>query len=260
MMGRWMALVGAVCAGLLALALPSAACGCVEPMSTAQLNRLIAKAETGDMRAIGQVWSEYAHARGDSRAAAPWEKRAVRLGIPVVMDHLADDWMWAAQDERDTRRKRLYLIAAIRLLENGMQHRSTARGAMTLAGVDAYLYFNSLRSARAALRTLDQGVAGFEARAAKGDPGAAYHAATYYFWVRLDQGKREKWERLASSLGEPEFAGMHIGNRSKAGALRDIAKAQENRAFLATLGDAAVQAMVQQELKSRTMAVRQWSR
>lgn len=242
---------------------PSSACGCIEPMPDAELEQLISKASRGDAEAVGQVWEEYKNIRGDDARAEKWEIAAIHFGLPEVMDTLADDWMLAGQRSSNPRHKRLYYTAAIRLLENGLRHRRDTGGVAGFRSFnsrsyfDAYMYFNSLRTARAALATHQRGVDTFEARARKGDIDAAYHAAIHHRWVVLDQDQRSVWERSASKLGEPEFAGRHVSGQTKHEDIRDIFKALGNDRFIATLGDEAIRRLVKNELRSRIASRRQ---
>jgi hypothetical protein len=170
------------------------------------------------------------------------------------MESMADKWMQAGQNSRNKQHKQKYYLAAIRLLENGWRNR-----AIFLVSPEydqRYFYFTSLRAARAALATLNAGIAGYQKRANAGDADAAYHVGVYYFWVSLDQRNRKIWERRASELGDPEFAGWGIHVDSDAIAVRDVKRAMTNDSLIARLGDSWTQRVIRHELANRMKIVR----
>ncbi|ALH82077.1 hypothetical protein AN936_17445 [Sphingopyxis macrogoltabida] len=238
---------------------PTSACACVDPMPDKELRALIRLADQGDIRATGQVWQEYALVREDRRNAKLWASRAIRAGDPDTMESMADDWMWEGQRAVETRHKLVFYDAALRLLENGYRNR---RLLPTCGGAglnDRYFYVANIRRARAALATARNGPDVWIQRANKGSSSAAYHLANHYFWVELDQTKRGQWERRASELGDPMFAGNIVLGRPASEDIRDILYALGKKPEIAKLGDAWVQDAVTADLRDRLARTRHFA-
>lgn len=260
-MRRWamlcLAVVTIAASGLLGVS--SSACACVSPMPESELRALIRKADKGDIRATGQVWQEYAHVRGDVRRGRIWASRAIRVGDPDTMESLSADWMREGQRATEKRHKPIFYDAAIRLLENGYRNRELL-SACDVGGMnERYLYVAQLRSARAALETARSGPATWIQRAGKGSSSAAYYVANHYFWVELDQKRRGQWERRASELGDPMYAGSIVDWRTEVDDIRDINRALGQKAVITQLGDRWVQNAVISELKQRLLLKRHFA-
>lgn len=228
----------------------TSACACVGPMPESELRALIQKANKGDIRATGQVWQEYALARENAREGKRWASRAIRVGDPGTMNYMADRWMREGQETSDKRYKLIFYEAAVSLLENGYRNRAM----LSHCDVnDRYSYVSNLRSARAALRTARTGPAFEIARAARGSSSAAYNVANHYFWVDLDQQRRARWERRASELGDPMYAGNIVDRQASREDIRDIKRALKQKADIARLGDRWVRDAVTVELRDRLL-------
>lgn len=260
-MRKWTMLFLAVAAiavsGFLGTA--TSACACVSPMPENELRALIQKADKGDIRATGRVWYEYAYVRADRRNEKIWASRAIRVGDPSTMALMADDWMQEGRRATDKRHKLVFYDAAIRLLENGYRNRSMLSGCDAGGMNDRYFYIADLRSARAALATARSGPDGWIQSANKNDASAAYHLANHYFWVELDQNKRGQWERRASRLGDPMYAGSIVDARTHADDVRDIAYSLRRTDEIAKLGDGWVRKAVTAELQERLARARHFA-
>lgn len=241
------------------LGVPTNACACVDPMPDKELRALIARADKGDIRAAGQVWHEYALIREDRRNMKLWASRAIRAGDPRTMSSMANDWMREGQRASDKRHKLVFYDAAVRLLENGYRNRHLLATCDATGMNDRYDFVSSLRSARAALTTAGKGPDAWVQRAGGGDAAAAYHVANHYFWVELDQKKRGEWERRASKLGDPMYAGNVVDERSYADNIRDIRYALNRKGEIAKLGDQWVQDAVTVTLHDRLARTRHFA-
>ncbi|MBL0915108.1 MAG: hypothetical protein IBJ13_06240 [Sphingopyxis sp.] len=237
----------------------TSACACVGPMPEKELRALIQKADKGDIRAVGRVWMEYTHVREDRRNGKIWASRAIRVGDPQTMLSMADDWMWEGQRATDKRHKLVFYDAALRLLENGYRNRNMLSACEPGGMNDRYFYIADLRSARAALATARSGPDGWIRSAGRNDASAAYHVANHYFWVELDQKKRGQWERRASELGDPMYAGSAVVDRPRADDIRDIAYSLRKTDEIAKLGDSWVQKAVTAELEDRLARTRHFA-
>jgi hypothetical protein len=228
------------------LGVPGSASAGVTPLSDEELRALVRLAEQGDIEATGRVWQEYALIREDSRNGKIWESRAIRAGDPSTMFYMAADWMRYGQENPQTSQKLILYQAAIDVLESGYRNRH-----LIAACDDRYYYIQRLRSARAALATARSGPAAWEQDANGGSASAAYHLANHYFWVQPDQTRRVQWERRASELGDPMFAGNIFERRPASEDIRDILLALGAAAEIAKLGDMWVQDAVTVELQNR---------
>lgn len=237
----------------------TSACACVEPMPEKELRVLIRKADKGDIRAVGQVWQEYALVREDRRNGKIWASRAIRVGDPRTMASMADDWMWEGQRAIQKRHKLVFYDAAIRLLENGYRNRHMLSTCGPNGSNDRYFYIANLRSARAALATASGGPSGWIRSASGKNASAAYHVANHYFWVELDQSKRGQWELRASELGDPMYAGSVIDERPQSDDIRDIVYSLGRTDEIAKLGDSWVQKAVTAELRHRLARTRHFA-
>lgn len=203
----------------------SYACGCADPdpMPESQLDALKARAARGDVLATGAVWYEYEHVRENPTLERQWRFRAIRAGDPGVARDRASHWMLHMQRSNDPQHKRIFIEAAVALLDRGYRNRSLIE--LPSAGIDHQSYYVSqLREAKAARRVLIDGIGLWEARARRGDVIAAHHVAVYYFWVDLNQERRTFWEARASALGDPDFAGVAVLSNSNTH-LRDVRRA-----------------------------------
>lgn len=260
-MRKWtmLCLGGAAMAVSGLVGVPTSACACVGPMPDSELRALIQKADKGDVRATGQVWQEYALVREDVRRGKIWASRAIRVGDPDTMEFMSDKWMWEGQRTPEKRYKLVFYDAAIRLLENGYRNRNMLSTCDAGGMNERYFYVAQLRSARAALETARSGPSIWIQRAGKGSSSAAYHVANHYFWVELDQTRRGRWERRASELGDPMYAGHVVDQRPEADDMRDIDRALRQKAVIARLGDRWVQHAVMAELKQRMVRTRHFA-
>lgn len=260
-MRKWamlcLAVVAITVSGLFGVS--TSACACVGPMPESELLALIRKADKGDIRATGQVWQEYALVREDARRGKIWASRAIRSGNPDTMEFMAEEWMWEGQRTTEKRYKLVFYDAAIRLLENGYRNREMLSTCDAGGMNERYFYVAQLRSARAALETARGGPAAWVKSAGRGNSSAAYHVANHYFRVELDQKRRGQWERRASELGDPMYAGR-IGERgAEAEGIRDINRALGQKAAIVRLGDRWVQKAVTFELEQRLVRTRHFA-
>lgn len=230
----------------------SHACGCADhqPMPETQLNALKERASGGDVTATGDVWFEY-DGREDDRLSRIWRFRAIRAGDPRVASRRADHWLSYARRTANPAHKRIFVDAAVALLENGYRNRDLIDRDLSSSADYQYNYLSQLREARAAQRVLRDGIAFWEVRGRRGDADGAFHAAVFHFRVNGDQRKRSVWEMRASALGDPGFAGQAVGSYDRALSLRHIRAALVPNAPVHAIRDPWEKAVMLRELRDR---------
>ncbi len=186
----------------------SHACGCVddEPMSEPALNALKERAERGDIWATGTIWFEYRDIRRNPTLERQWRFRAIRAGDPRVTWRRAGHWMSYAGDTANEECKRIFIEAAVALLEKGYPNRHML-DATQYGGLSEQAFYSvELRRARAAKAVLRDGIRYWSRRAEQNDADAAFHVATYFSVIEPDQQSSALWIARASSLGDRYYS------------------------------------------------------
>lgn len=186
----------------------SHACGCVDetPMSESALSALKERAERGDILATGTIWFEYRDIRRNPTLERQWRFRAIRAGDPRVTRRRGGHWMSYAAETANDDHKRIFIEAAVALLEKGYPNRHLLETSQYGGVSEQTFYLMELRRARAAKAVLRDGIRYWSRRAQRNDADAAFHVATYFSLIEPDQQNRALWIARASSLGDPHYS------------------------------------------------------
>lgn len=184
----------------------SRACGCVdwEPMTKSEIDVWKRRADNGEILATGKLWFEFRDVQRNDALERYWRFRAIRAGDPRVTERRASHWLNHAADATDANHKRVFIDAAVALLDRGFPNRRFLDSARYGGISEPHIYVARLRLARAAQAVLRDGLGHWSRRAERDDADGAYHMAAYYRWIEPNEERHQMWVARASALRDPD--------------------------------------------------------